>query len=320
MFTKADSEGFILVFPEALNNEITGAPLWNDKDYFPQNGGAVDDLGYVLHLIDTIQFSLSIDTNRIYAAGFSNGADFTQFLGSQLPCSFAGLAAVAGSTANQITQADTTLIYFPSPEVPTSMMIVRGKQDQRIPFFGGINNQGSNTTSARQDRDFWLTANNCDTSQYTISNFGVDTLVIQTYQQCDENTKVQVVAPKLLAHVWPNANDNVYWNANVAIIDFLKQFENSWCQLSSSNVQEEIFTDFSIYPNPSKGELYISLDIQNTYNREIRVFDIQGDQIRKVVLKGPKTRVNLETINSGIYFFKLFNGNIHIATKKVLLN
>jgi polyhydroxybutyrate depolymerase len=66
---KSDVEGFIVVYPEGF-----GAS-WNVVggfgDAFSTN---IDDVGFIRALIDSLQGKFAIDRNRIYVAGFSQGA------------------------------------------------------------------------------------------------------------------------------------------------------------------------------------------------------------------------------------------------------
>ncbi|MBM3410175.1 MAG: T9SS type A sorting domain-containing protein [Bacteroidetes bacterium] len=301
LFQKADSMGMILIFPQALVNNTAGYTLWNDKDLYPQTTSSYDDIGFVLHMIDTITQSLSVDTSRIYISGFSNGADFTQFLAGQIPCTFAAAAAIAGRTANQASHVDTTLVFNPPASTPIAVMIVRGKRDSSVPYFGGLNNNGTNTSSVFQDLQYWLNSNFCNQNSFTSFNIG-DTVETRTYNSCSGQTQVKVVSLKYMGHRWPDANDNYFWNANTEIIDFVLQFTRCSSVSGVTNIANR--THFIIFPNPSIDVLFIESDIEIDL---ISIFNSQGQLIKIAKTKS----ISISELSDGHYFVKadLTNGN-----------
>lgn len=84
----AEREGFLLVTPQAVGGvwTVTG---------FPMDNGA-DDLGFITALVDELSSSWSVDADRIYATGMSQGG----FLSFDLVCgagpALAAIAPVAG--------------------------------------------------------------------------------------------------------------------------------------------------------------------------------------------------------------------------------
>lgn len=316
LFEKADSAGIVLVFPEALFNSLSGGTLWNDDNLYPQTNSPYDDIGYVLHLIDTLSQSLSLDTTRLYAAGFSSGAKFTQFLGSQLPCKFAALVAIAGRTANQVSLTDTTLISFPTPTAPVSVMVVRGKLDAKVPYYGGINFEGANITSAFDDLNYWLNANNCNDSLYTTANMG-DTVETRTYYQCTDSVKVKLVTLKYMGHVWPNAYHNVYWNANTEAIDFVIQFNNSNCTTFVGMEEINLLPQILLYPNPTLNEIIVNSNSQLVGSTYI-IYDQLGRALMTGKLNSEIYKIDLVNLPAGIYLFSA--GENHKQTFKVIKN
>jgi len=301
LFQKADSMGMILIFPQALVNNTAGYTLWNDKDLYPQTLSPYDDIGFVLHIIDTLIQNLSIDTSRIYFSGFSNGADFTQFLAGQIPCTFAAAAAVAGRTANQVSQTDTTLVFNPFARSPISVMIVRGKRDFRVPYFGGLNNSGTNTSSVFQDLNYWLNSNFCNQNIFTSFNIG-DTVETRTYNSCAGQTQVKVVSLKYMNHLWPDANDNCFWNANTEIIDFVLQFTKCSTGTGINDISNR--PSFTIFPNPASDFLFTETNSEIAF---IHIINSHGQLIKTANTKS----ISISELPNGLYFVKadLTDGN-----------
>ena len=123
----ADRHGFIVVYPDG-----TGPP----SDHLTWNAGGccpsamlfrVDDVGFVLSLIDDLAARTPIDHARIYATGFSNGAMMAYRLAAEASDRIAAIAAVEGSmvTAN----------FAPSRPVP--VLHIHSRDDPRVRYHGG---------------------------------------------------------------------------------------------------------------------------------------------------------------------------------------
>jgi polyhydroxybutyrate depolymerase len=133
---KADIEGFLAVFPEGTRENpskparFAGNPqTWNDGS---QRGiGAVernvDDVMFVRQMIHDVCLRFTVDTHRIYATGFSNGASMTFRIGRELSGSLAAIAPVAGSDWSQSTKIDR----------PISVLYITGAADPLNPIEGG---------------------------------------------------------------------------------------------------------------------------------------------------------------------------------------
>lgn len=86
----ADREGFIVVYPQGSGRP----PAW-------ASGGAndplVDDVLFVSDLLNHLQTTLCIDTQRIYAVGYSNGGGMVGLLACKLAQRIAAFGAVSGA-------------------------------------------------------------------------------------------------------------------------------------------------------------------------------------------------------------------------------
>jgi polyhydroxybutyrate depolymerase len=115
---KADEEGFMVVFPTALkyhvfsDEKIVNGKLqtnvaayqtkWNsyelaglfDPEFPPQT--AADDLAFTDSMLEFLDENYAVDNDRIYATGFSNGAQFTMRLAVERSDVFAAFAPTSG--------------------------------------------------------------------------------------------------------------------------------------------------------------------------------------------------------------------------------
>jgi polyhydroxybutyrate depolymerase len=82
-FPIADREKFIAVYPNAISGN------WDQSD-------SSKDLPFVLAILDSIDAKYHIDRNRVYVAGFSQGAAMSQTFGCKYSDVFAAMAAGSG--------------------------------------------------------------------------------------------------------------------------------------------------------------------------------------------------------------------------------
>ncbi len=94
---KADQEGFIAVYPQGIGNS------WNAGECCdPAASDDVDDVGFITELIDTLIEDYPIDSEKVFLAGFSNGAIMGYALASILSEKLAGYAAIGGLLAMDV--------------------------------------------------------------------------------------------------------------------------------------------------------------------------------------------------------------------------
>jgi len=123
-FTKfnevADENGFVVVYPEAVNKS------WDDT----RGLSKADDVGFVRALIEHLEKDFPIDSSRVYATGISNGGFFSNRLACELSDKIAAVAAVAATMP-------TTLPENCRPARPISVMYMNGTKDPLVPINGG---------------------------------------------------------------------------------------------------------------------------------------------------------------------------------------
>lgn len=98
---QADREGFVAVFPTGLRYLVLESgrrvTKWNDFTLADEiEGEPADDVGFVDLILADLQAELPIDTRRIYASGFSNGASFAARLSVDRSTVFAAAAYSGG--------------------------------------------------------------------------------------------------------------------------------------------------------------------------------------------------------------------------------
>jgi len=132
---KADKEGFLAVFPEATPPDPTkpsrfgtNGQAWNDgSGDFHAGERNIPDVAFISAMIDDLISRFAVDTRRIYATGFSNGASMAFRVGVELSERIAAIAPVAG----------TLWIKQPELDRPVSLFYISGDADSLNPIEGG---------------------------------------------------------------------------------------------------------------------------------------------------------------------------------------
>lgn len=132
---KADKEGFLAVFPNAMARDparpssfASNPQLWNDgSDRFYPGQKPPDDVGFIAAMLDELSARFALDERRVFATGFSNGASMSFRVGAELSNRIAAIAPVAGA------------LWFDPPifKHPVSMCYITGTADPLNLIEGG---------------------------------------------------------------------------------------------------------------------------------------------------------------------------------------
>jgi len=125
----AESEKLILMIPEGLSHP-SGETGWNDCRGDTTTTPSNDDVAFIAELIQQFHLSFSIDSDRIYASGISNGGFMSLRLALELSDQIAAVGVIAASMPAVSKCADAVR--------PTSVLFMNGTADLLIPYFGGV--------------------------------------------------------------------------------------------------------------------------------------------------------------------------------------
>ena len=201
MSDKADAEGFIAVYPQALGDPSD----WHTAIDGPAKR---DDIRFVRGIIDLLEHKYRIDRRRIYAAGHSNGGIMTYRLASMLSDKLAAVGVTAGSIGMVDEKGDTLRIARPAH--PVSVIHFHGMQDQDVPYRGGQESDGpDNIVSVKNTIGFWLNVDHCKPSPASRSVSADRNVIIDSYSPCADGTAVVLYTILDCAHRLPG--DDVPW-------------------------------------------------------------------------------------------------------------
>jgi poly(3-hydroxybutyrate) depolymerase len=127
---EAERAGIIAVFPNGspvtLVNGGTGCCGWNDGRPIWGDFQPPDDVSFVSQLLDLLIPKYNVDTNRVFAAGMSNGGFMTHRLACELSDRFAAIAVGSGHAMRLSAQLRTQCLSSSFMELMTLCYRTRG--------------------------------------------------------------------------------------------------------------------------------------------------------------------------------------------------
>ena len=145
---QADKHGFIVAYPSASGSNWAEGCNCNRPDI-----DGVDDVGFTDEVVNLINEKYSIDENRKFVIGFSQGGLFAQ----RLACERSGEYRAFSTVAAMISEP---LSLVCRPPNPVNMLMINGSADSVLPFHG-IPSGSFATKSAYQTLIMWKERNAC---------------------------------------------------------------------------------------------------------------------------------------------------------------
>ena len=185
----ADREGFLVAYPDGWRR------AWNTEGGCcgPPADRGVDDVAFLEAVVAELRAERSVDPDRVYVAGMSNGAIMAYTLGCR-STTFAAIGPVAG----------TALVRCPDA-APVSVIHVHGLADTRVRYDGA---RGEGTAQidgppVEQVNADWRRAHDCapPSSQ-------VDGPVRTLAATCAAGREVRLVTVDGAGHQWPGSATN----------------------------------------------------------------------------------------------------------------
>lgn len=130
----ADRFGVILIYAHGWKDGSRAGPDWNGcraKTTNRAHRENVDDVGFLLGLLDDASRRWPIDPARVYILGVSDGGQMTYRMATEHPERFAAAAVLI---AQQPVPEDSSCNH---PRGPIPILMMNGTEDPIIPFDGG---------------------------------------------------------------------------------------------------------------------------------------------------------------------------------------
>lgn len=211
--TLADEHGFVVVYPQGTANP---APHWDANLTFSE----VDDVGFLIALIEYLQQEFNLSSEYVFATGFSNGGFMSYTLACETEDTFTAIASVSGlmSGATWDTCDRTEAM---------NVLHIHGLADIVVPPDGTMTTVGGwgGAPAIEDMMQYWKDLNQTQVEE---------TLTVNTYTtgyRYTSNTNDNQVWLYLIddyPHAWPGPNDNVAFDegfsASELIWEFFSQF------------------------------------------------------------------------------------------------
>ena len=75
------------------------------------------------------------------------------------------------------------------------------------------------------------------------------------------------------------------------------------------SLTREKVVNFTVYPNPATDLLNINISNANFKNLNVSINTVSGQQIMNTNMSGNNTKINIESLSSGVYFVNISNEN-----------
>ncbi|MDX2135015.1 MAG: PHB depolymerase family esterase [Saprospiraceae bacterium] len=284
----ADTAGFLVCYPNGIDNS------WNVGWFF---GSTADDVGFLSALIDELSTRYTLDSNRIYACGMSNGGFMSYRLACELNDRIAAVASVTGSMVPA---------YRPqcNPGRPVAVMEIHGTADPVVPYNGLTLISLPIDTVVR----FWVGNNQCalfaDTTVVpdVAPNDGCTAIRID-YRNCNDNTEVALYRIQDGGHTWPGADTtigvtNQDFDASVEIWRFFSRFR---LNMPVGTEQTPGPTTVQVFPNPVSDRLYVRLP-EHTGLARYAVFNSMGALVLEGSWTGDSVTITVGDLADGLYW------------------
>lgn len=203
----ASAEQMIAVFPNGQNTSTNkGRSAWKAVHCCgPLVTTGASDVVFTQDIIKDLRRMYSIDTARVHAVGFSNGAMLVHKIAAEVPNLFASVAIFSGTVGGWADSASARAKIQPSGRVP--ILMLHGMRDDVVPFRGGY----SASDAGRRDISFdesvttWVMRNGCNATPQVHTEQGTTgrPLRIQSFTGCRGGADVLAIAIPDHVHHWP---------------------------------------------------------------------------------------------------------------------
>ena len=161
LLSLAEEESVFLLVPNGVNSDSGDTfgddQNWNDLRSDQAAGQSrIDDVGFLVTLLDLVIQENKIDPERVYVTGASNGGMMTFRLLIEAPEHFSAGAAFIANLP------DLPLPLTP-PSDPTPLMILNGSEDPLVLWDGGeVGKDRGRVLSTAETLSWWIDANQAD--------------------------------------------------------------------------------------------------------------------------------------------------------------
>lgn len=196
----ADREGAIVAYPDGVDRH------WNDGRDIPETTVRenVDDVGFIVALVEALARQHPLDRGRIFATGISNGGFMSMRLACDAATTFAAVAPVTATLSEELGARC-------QPVQAVAVAIINGTDDPIVPWSGGpirlFGLARGEIWSAERTFGRWLELDACGerSADARIDRDAQDdtALVIHKGSACRNGVQVWLYEIQGGGHAWP---------------------------------------------------------------------------------------------------------------------
>jgi len=209
LYDESDEHGFILLTPDGTGPMKNILHAWNSGEYSTIKGETdfccgypieknIDDIGFISKMIEDAKQRFTIDENRIYSTGISNGGMMSYRLACELSDKIAAIAPVSSPA--------TPINCKPTRAVP--VIHIHGTADPCALYGGGLSpgciGRERYMQSAKYQVSKWINLNRC--SEETEIFFQKGDAECISYYKCKEGSDVVFCTIEGGGHTYPSGN------------------------------------------------------------------------------------------------------------------
>ncbi|NBC27867.1 MAG: prolyl oligopeptidase family serine peptidase [Bacteroidetes bacterium] len=205
----ADANGFMIAYPQGFAPAGQNGFSWADGRETSATLMGIDDVGFILKLVEKLISNYRINSNKVYVAGFSNGGFMSQKLACELEDVFAGVGTLGATIDSDVLSKCTT-----SQSIP--MLLMLGDADPFVPYNGGtVANNPSPIAGIETLANFWKENNNCSTTKPEtqlpdVNSRDNSTVSLFQFSDCACDADVSLYRINGGGHTWPGVENVSY--------------------------------------------------------------------------------------------------------------
>ena len=310
----ADTAGFIAVYPQAATDPTDGSYSWLHKAPTSHN-----DIFFIEAIIDALSSEFSIDNDRVYACGYSEGGIFSYELACRLNNKIAAISSVSGSMLVDAFRDSYYNLGFCSPVHPTAILLIPGTADSSP--HSTYNGYQPYYMSAVEITTYWSNYNTTDINPTITQLPNTDTsdgstVEHRVWENGDNCTRVEELKVIGGGHDWPGTSGNMDIDATTEIWNFVSLFDiNGLIECETLSVNEIINKKFQYlsYPNPLNNQLIIETASYETL--PFTIYTLEGKLAMKGIVEPGINTINITPLISGVYLLKIKNKTVKLIKK-----
>lgn len=190
----ADSVGIVVAYPDGWRRSWADGRMGTPAD---QHG--VDDVGFILAMIDDIAGRTPIDRHRVYVAGISNGGFMTERLACEAGGRFAGFGIDAATLGDSLAAR--------CHPAPVSLLFFNGTDDPLVPWAGGQLGSRGHALGVEETLARWASWDRCPGAPVVqvLPDTAHDgtTVSAARYAPCADGAEILAYKVSGGGHTWP---------------------------------------------------------------------------------------------------------------------